>query len=145
MVCLTHFSKISIRLECTTTATELGGFHCFAGQFKMPLPVGNKSVFMQTRVTLTGRPLGRGKCYSVFIRNPLTNPDGTNNTVTVLVGDGGMQIWDTLPGQQTPEIFCSDLKDVYVRLLTPEGGPAPSPCNVAVIVHRDAAPTRDIK
>ncbi len=104
--------------------------------------LGTQTVFIPARAELSSSPIGRGEIVSAIIRNPLTNAAGTPNVIEVLVGDGGTQLWDLLPGAQSPEIFASDLKDVYIRVRVAVGLVVAT--DVIVMAHRYAEPVRDV-
>lgn len=111
---------------------------------KMRAVVVVKTVFFTVRAEIGAKPLGRQRTDSIIVRNPLTNSDGTGNTQTVLVGDGGGQNYDLLPGQETPIIYASDLKDVYVRLCQIVGGDTAAPVDLVIIAHLDPIPVSNV-
>lgn len=74
--------------------------------------------FIQARADVQAQPLGKGRIVSVIIQNRLNNMDGTGNNVEIMVGTGTGQIWQGLPGAQSPEIFARDLEDIYIRVRT---------------------------
>lgn len=104
--------------------------------------LGTQTVFFRVRVTLSNKEIGRGAIVSVIIRNPLTNADLSPNALQIWVGDGGNQIYDLLPGANTPEIFAADLKDVYVRVMA--AVEEVDETDIIVIAHRYAEPVKDV-
>lgn len=75
--------------------------------------------FFRVRARVNSHSVGRGEMVKIIIHNPLTNADGTANNVEVLIGDASGQIYDLLPGANTPEIYAEDLKDLYLRVRPP--------------------------
>jgi len=101
---------------------------------------GTQTNIFRIRASLSARPLGRGKCISVIVQNPLMNADNTPNAVDILLGDGAVQGILLLPGQNSSELFTDDLKDIYVRVRT-----GATETDVVVIMHRFPTPIRTIK
>lgn len=116
----------------------------------MPNDLGTQTNVFRIRAGLSARSLGRGKIVSVRVLNPLQNANLSANVLTVLVGDGGAQAIPLLPGQETNELFTSDLKDIYVRVAAAveiDPGPPPvivSSTDVVVTAHRYPKPVRNI-
>ena len=104
---------------------------------KGPIVLGLETVFIQARADLQPQPLGKGAIIGVVIQNRLNNMDGTGNNVEIMVGFGTGQVWQMLPGQESPIIYAADLEDIYIRTRVPEGGPDPDPIDVPVIVYRE--------
>lgn len=88
--------------------------------------------FIQARADVQPQPLGKGRIVSVIIQNRFNNMDGTGNNVEIMVGSGTGQIWQGLPGAQSPEIFARDLEDIYIRVRT-----GVTACDVVVFVYRE--------
>lgn len=107
---------------------------------------GTQTVIVRHRVTLSASPLGRGEIVSVIVHNPLSNADNTPNVLEVLIGDDASQIYDLLPGANTPELFAVDLKDLYARVRVAVGEVEPvDETDIVLIIHRYAEPVRPVK
>ena len=79
------------------------------------MPGSLETAFFQARADVQPRPLGKGACVAVIIQNRLNNIDGTGNNTELMVGWGTGQIYQMLPGQESPIIYVRDLEDIYVR------------------------------
>lgn len=95
------------------------------------MPGNLETVFIQARAGVQAQPLGKGSCVAVVIQNRLSNIDGTGNNVELMVGFGTGQIYQMLPGQESPIIYCADLEDVYLRVRS-----GVTECDVPVFVYR---------
>lgn len=99
---------------------------------KAPIVLNLETVFMQGRANVQPQPLGKGKIVGVVIQNRLNNIDGTGNGTDIMVGFGTGQIWQMLPGQESPVIYANDLEDIYLRVRT-----GVTAIDVAVIVYKE--------
>lgn len=96
--------------------------------------IGLQTAFIQARAGLQAQPLGKGACVAIVIQNRLTNMDNTGNSIELMVGYGTGQIYQMLPGQESPIIYCADLEDIYIRIRAAVG--EVSAVDVPVFVYR---------
>ncbi len=102
---------------------------------KAPISLDLVTEFIQARADVQPQPIGKGKIVAVIFQNRLNNINATNNgnNSDIMIGYGSGQIWQLLPGQESPVIYANDLEDVYLRLRLAAG----TPCDVAVIVYKE--------
>lgn len=98
------------------------------------LVAGLETAFVSGRAGVQAQPIGKGACVAIVIQNRLSNIDDTGNNVVIMVGYGAGQLYQMLPGQESPIIYCSDLEDIYVRVQS-----GTTECDFAVFVYRLAA------
>lgn len=102
---------------------------------KGPITLGLLTVFQRMTVGVQPSPLGKGAMVGVIVQNTLNNVDvgTTANNIEIMVGDASAQVYQMLPGQESPVIYADDLEDVYVRVRT--GAVA---VDVTLIVYKQA-------
>jgi len=104
--------------------------------------------FIQARADAQAQPLGKGACVAVIIQNRLNNINGTGNNTELMVGSGTGQIYQMLPGQESPIIYARDLEDIYVRTRPTLNDADPpelidaSPVDFVVFIFRERQETR---
>ena len=101
---------------------------------KAPIVLGLVTDFIQAQADVQPQPLGKGKIVAAIVQNRLNNIDATNsgNNTDVMVGFGTGQIWQLLPGQESPVIYARDLEDIYIRVRT-----GVTAVNVTVMVYKE--------
>lgn len=99
---------------------------------KAPIVLGIETFMLQARASVQPQPLGKGRIIGVIIQNRLNNLDGTGNNVELMIGFGGGQLWQMLPGQESPILYANDLEDIYIRVRT-----GVAAVDVPVLVYRE--------
>lgn len=107
---------------------------------KAPICLDLETDYLLCTSTLIEQKLGKGNCIAVIIQNRLTNDDATGNALELMVGKGNGQIWNMLPGQESPVIYANDLEEIYIRTRVAVAGG--STFQFVVMVYRQKRETR---
>ncbi len=101
---------------------------------KAPIVLGLVTEFIQAQANTLPQPIGKGRIVAVIVQNRLNNINTgtTGNNTDIMIGFGAGQIWQLLPGQESPVIYANDLEDIYLRTRT-----GASAIDVAVMVYKE--------
>lgn len=78
---------------------------------------------VETRLTTVDvvtlkQQLGKTDCIAFRLQNPLNNQDGTANNTEVVMGDRSSQLYQLVPGQESPLIITPNLAHWWIRKRT---------------------------
>lgn len=104
-----------------------------------PISLDLETQIIRVPVQLQPAAVGKGACVAVIIQNTLTNLESTaapqaGNAIEVMLGGGAGQMYQLLPGQDSPVYYCTDLEEVYLRVREAVG--VVNTVNVTVVTYK---------
>lgn len=86
-----------------------------------PISLELETHIIRVKVTVIPAAIGKGDCIGVIIQNTLTNLESVanpqaGNNLDVMLGGGTGQMYQMIPGQESPLYYALDLEDVYLRV-----------------------------
>lgn len=94
------------------------------------------TVFDRAKVRVQASALGKGKIVAVIVQNTFNNMDNTANNQEIMVGSATAQVYQMVPGQESPLIYATDLDQVWARVRDTAVG-AGTPCDVTLIIYKE--------
>lgn len=82
---------------------------------------GRPLSILKTGVGADPVPIGEGEFTHIYIQCPNTDADGEQNASSIFFGTAPLCLMELVPGQYSPKIEGTNLRDIYVRVAPPIG------------------------